>query len=81
LNGNTKAGLMNTLLKDYMTQPFVSELKSGHGMSKVAMREANNRDCAGVWFLAMSDKHSSEDMSKSINEHLISVRGKIKKIT
>lgn len=50
-------------------------------MTKVAMREANYRDCAGVWFLAMSDKHSAEDMSKAINEHLIAVRGKIKKIS
>ena len=50
-----------------MSVPFVSALKQGQGLSKVAMREAQFRDCQGMWLLGMSDKHNAEEMSGLIN--------------
>lgn len=62
-----KANLLTNLVHSYMSESFVSELKHGHGMTKVAMREAHFRDCSGMWLLGMSDKHSAEEMSGVIN--------------
>lgn len=75
LEGNDISGsVLNTLMQAYMAGPYVSELKVGKGMAKVAMREVNWNDCIGLWFLAVSDQHGCEDVSKSINDHLLAVQ-------
>lgn len=73
--GDMKVEALNTLVHTYLSSPFVNALKHGQGMTKVAMREAHFRGVSGMWFLTMSDKHSSEDQTAAINEHLIGAKG------
>jgi hypothetical protein len=38
------------------------------------MSETNWNDCIGLMMLAVSDQHGCEDVSKSINDHLLAVQ-------
>ena len=74
LEDSLKAGVLNSLLHQYMAATFIDALKGGQGYTKVAMRESRHRDCLGMWFMAMSDKACAESMNNTINEHLTVVR-------
>lgn len=78
---NFQSDVLTNLVHTYMALPFVDDLKNGCGMTKVAMRESYYRGVAGMWFLTMSDRHSSEDQTQLINDHLTRVRGQVKKIS
>lgn len=68
---NIKSSVLNTLLQAYMEKPLYEELKGTQGMAKAAMRETSHNDCTGMWLLAMSDKHSAEEMNAAINDQLL----------
>lgn len=50
--------------------PFREQLKNDQKFNKVAMRESLVKDTLGMWFVTMSDKHSSEYQCNQINEFL-----------
>lgn len=64
-----------------MQDAYVDALKNGQGYTKVAMRSVNHRSALGMWFMAMADTCCAEGMNDAINEHLITARARISKIS
>lgn len=73
--------LCNTLLHLFMQEQFQTYYREKHGIKKVAIREQLVRNCLGIWFLAQTDKNSSEHLCKIMNKFLVDVKLTMSQLT
>lgn len=66
--------LCNTLLHMFLQGQFQMYYRENHGIKKVAVREQLVGDSLGIWFLAQTDKNSSEHLCKIMNKFLMDIK-------
>ena len=59
--------LCNSLLRSYLTAPFIKEMKNNKKHLRPAVKESYERGLLGLWFILSSEGENSEHLSQSIN--------------
>jgi insulysin len=72
------AKLTNSIVMQYLSEPFFNELRTQQQLGYVVFsRAVNTRDVLGAQFIVQSPKRSCEYIVKAVNDFLVEMRSKI----
>ena len=81
-NNDLRLSLTNSVMMQFLTEPFFNELRTQQQLGYVVFsRAVNNREVLGAQFMVQSPKRSCEYIVNAVNEFLTDIRPKVNSMT